>query len=253
MQKEYFMVLDTETANSVEQPLPYDIGYAICDRQGNVEIARSFVVAEMFLDNKDLMQSAYFAEKIPQYWEDIKSGKRELKTFYNIRKQLKEDMKAYGVTKVGAYNMGFDKRALNNDTRYITKSFLRWFFPYGTEFFCIWNMACSVILNRPSYIKFALENGFVSEAGNIQTSAECAYRYITKDTDFVESHTGLEDVLIEVAIMAYCYRQHKPFENSINSACWRKVQRARKEMELKQVFAQANACSRRAQNFQKVK
>ena len=76
MQKEYFMVLDTETANSVEQPLPYDIGYAICDRQGNVEIARSFVVAEMFLDNKDLMQSAYFAEKIPQYWEDIKSGKR---------------------------------------------------------------------------------------------------------------------------------------------------------------------------------
>ena len=25
MQKEYFMVLDTETANSVEQPLPYDI------------------------------------------------------------------------------------------------------------------------------------------------------------------------------------------------------------------------------------
>ena len=41
MQKEYFMVLDTETANSVEQPLPYDIGYAICDRQGNVEIARS--------------------------------------------------------------------------------------------------------------------------------------------------------------------------------------------------------------------
>ncbi len=231
MNKEFFMVLDTETANSVEQPLPYDIGYAICDRHGKVELTRSYVVAEMFIDNKDLMQSAYYAEKIPNYWKDIKSGKRELKTFFNIRKQLFEDMEKYNIKKVGAYNMGFDKRALNNDIRYITKSFLRWFFPYGTEFFCIWNMACTTILNRPSYINFALENGFVSEKGNIQTSAECAYRYLTKNKDFIESHTGLEDVLIEVAIMAYCYRQHKKFDNSINTACWRKVQTARKEMK----------------------
>lgn len=234
--KEYFMVLDTETANSVEQPLPYDIGYAICDREGNIVVTRSYIVAEIFLENKDMMQSAYYAEKIPQYWTDVKNGTREIKTFYNIRKQIKEDMAEYEVTKVGAYNMGFDKRALNNDIRYITKSFLRWFFPYGTEFFCIWHMACTSILNRPSYIKFALENDFVSPAGNVQTSAECAYRYIIKDPNFIESHTGLEDVLIEVAIMAYCYRQHKPFENSINSACWRKVQHARQEMEYKQLF-----------------
>lgn len=231
------MVVDTETANGLEQPLPYDIGYAICDRQGNIKITRSYVVAEIFLDNKELMQSAYFADKIPQYWEDIKKGTRELKSFYNIRKQIKADMRDYQVSKVGAYNMGFDKRALNNDTRYITKSFLRWFFPYGTEFFCIWHMACSTILNRPSYIKYALENNFVSAAGNIQTSAEYAYRYITKNANFVESHTGLEDVLIEVAIMAYCYKQHKTFDNSINPSCWRKVQRKKKEMELKQVFA----------------
>jgi hypothetical protein len=229
-QKELFMVLDTETANSVEEPLPYDIGYAICDRHGNIELTRSFVVAEIFLDNKDLMQTAYYAAKIPQYWEDIKSGKRQLKSFYFIRRQIKEDMKNYNITKVGAYNMGFDKRALNNDTRYITKSFLRWFFPYGTEYFCIWNMACDTILNRPSYIKFAIKNGFVSEKGNIQTSAECAYKYLTKDTDFAECHTGLEDVLIEVAIMAYCYRQHKKFDNSINSSCWRKVQKAKKQV-----------------------
>lgn len=229
-QKELFMVLDTETANSVEEPLPYDIGYAICDRHGNIELTRSFVVAEIFLDNKDLMQTAYYAVKIPQYWEDIKSGKRQLKSFYFIRRQIKEDMKNYNITKVGAYNMGFDKRALNNDARYITKSFLRWFFPHGTEYFCIWNMACDTILNRPSYIKFAIKNGFVSEKGNIQTSAECAYKYLTKDTDFAECHTGLEDVLIEVAIMAYCYRQHKKFDNSINSSCWRKVQKARKQV-----------------------
>ena len=70
--KEYFLIIDTETANDIDQPLPYDIGYAICDRQGNIYLARSFVVAEIFLDYQDLMQSAYYAEKIPQYWEDIK-------------------------------------------------------------------------------------------------------------------------------------------------------------------------------------
>lgn len=231
------LVIDTETTNSIDQPMPYDVGYAIVDTEtGEILTEKSFIVAEIFLD-KELMNSAYFAEKIPKYWEDLKNGKRIMKSICNIRKAIRADMKKYNVSRVGAYNMGFDSRATRNDIRYISGSSIKWFFPYNTEFFCIWNMACSVILNRPSYIKFALENGFVSEAGNIQTSAECAYRYITKDTDFVESHTGLEDVLIEVAIMAYCYRQHKPFENSINSACWRKVQRARKEMELKQVFA----------------
>lgn len=231
MRKEYFLVIDTETANSVNQPLPYDIGYAICDRQGHIYLMRSYVVAEVFIDNKDLMKSAYYAKKIPQYWADIKAGERELKTLCNIRKQIHADMKEFNVTKVGAYNMEFDQKAMNNDIRYITKSFLRWFFPYGTEYFCIWHMACTSILNRPSYINFALKHGLVSEKGNIKTSVECAYKYITKDADFVESHTGLEDVLIEVEIMAYCYRQHKPFEKIINSACWRKVQTARQEME----------------------
>ena len=149
-QTEKLLVIDTETCNTIEQPLPYDIGYAICDRKGNIYVKRSFVVAEVFLDLADVMKSAYYAEKIPHYWEDIKSGKRVIKSIYSIRKQIKEDMKNYSIKKVGAYNMGFDKRALNNLIRYTTKSFIRWFFPFGTEFFCIWSMACQTLLNTKS-------------------------------------------------------------------------------------------------------
>lgn len=236
MNKKYFIVLDTETANSVEQPIPYDIGWAVCDRDGNIYEERSFVVAETFLDMKDVMQSAYYAEKIPQYWEDIKGGNRTIKPMWTIRKQLIEDMITYNTNRVGAYNMGFDKRALNNLIRYTSKSWARWFFPYDTEYFCIWNFACSVLLNTKSYIDFAIENELISEAGNIQTSAECAYKFITNDTEFREEHKGLEDVKIEVAIMASCYKTHKKIENSVNSACWRKVQRKRKEIELRAVF-----------------
>ena len=145
-------------------------------------------------------------------------------------------MKEYGVKKVGAYNMGFDKRALNNDVRYCTKSFCRWFFPYGTEYFCIWNMACQVLLNTTSYIKFALENGFVSEKGNIITNAECCYKFLTKNVDFEEEHTGLADVEIEMQILAKCFATHKKMNQDINCACWRIPQRKAKELELRKVF-----------------
>jgi hypothetical protein len=94
-----------------------------------------------------------------------------------------------------------------------------------------------MLLNTRSYVKFALENGLVSDADNIQTSAECAYKFITGDVTFVEEHKGLEDVRIEVAVMASCYKTHKKIENSVNSACWRKVQRKRKELDLREVFA----------------
>ena len=235
--KEMYLVIDTETANTIEQPLPYDIGYAICDRYGNIVIERSFIVAEIFLDHKEMMKSAYFAEKIPYYWEDIKNGTREIKSIFNIRKQIKADMKEWNVKKVGAYNMGFDRRALNNVIRYCSKSLIRWFFPFGTEYFCIWHMACQVVLNSTSYIKFALQNGFVSEKDNILTSAEVCYRFLTKQVDFIESHTGLEDVHIEVEIMAKCFSTHKKMDKKINSACWRLPQKKRKELDLRKVFS----------------
>ena len=236
MRKNYYLVLDTETCNTIEQPLPYDIGWVVCDRKGNIYERRSFVITETFCDMQNTMQSAYYAEKIPQYWEDIKSGNRILTGMWNIRKAMMTDIKNYKIKEVGAYNMAFDKRALNNLVRYISKSWMRWWFPFGIKFFCIWNMACDVILNRTTYIKFAVENGFVSDSDNILTNAECAYRYIIDSLDFVEKHTGVEDVEIEVAIMAECFRQHKKLDKAINPACWRKVQRKRKELDLRATF-----------------
>lgn len=235
-QREYFLVLDTETCNTIEQPLPYDIGWAVCDRYGKIYLERSFVVAEIFCDMKDVMKSAYYAEKIPHYWDDIKNGSRTIKSMWTIRKQLFDDMKKFNIKKVGAYNIAFDKRALNNLMRYVSKSWCRWFFPFGVEFFDIWNCACELLLARKSYIDFALKNGLVSDKDNILTSAESAYRYIKNAVDFEESHTGLEDVRIEVEILAECYKQHKKMDTSINTACWRKVQRKRKELDLRAVF-----------------
>ena len=224
------LVIDTETANSVEQPLPYDVGYAIVNTEtGEIYTEKSFVVAEIFFDD-ELMKGAYFADKIPQYWEDIKAKKRIVKSICNIRREIKKDMQTYSVSKVGAYNMGFDNRATKNDVRFISGSMVRWFFPFGTEFFCIWNMACTSILNTADYVRFALDNGFVSEHNNIQTSAENAYRFLKNNIDFSESHTGLEDVKIEIEIMLAVLRSNMEYSDRIYSACWQTVQRKRKEV-----------------------
>lgn len=230
------LVIDTETANSVEQPLPYDVGYAIVDTStGEILVKRSFVVAEIFFD-KELMKEAYFAEKIPQYWRDIKAKKRVIKPICKIRRFIRADMEEFNVKKVGAYNMGFDNRATRNDIRFISGSMVRWFFPYGTEFFCIWNMACTSILSTEEYVNFAIKNNFISESGNIQTGAEIVYKYITQNVDFVENHTGLEDVLIEIDIMMAVLKSKMEYHDRIYSACWRAVQRTRKQMELDETF-----------------
>jgi hypothetical protein len=91
----------------------------------------------------------------------------------------------------------------------MTKSKYRYFFPYGTEICDTMRMARDVIGKMPTYKRFCEENGFLTANGRLSMKAEILYRFISKDLDFVESHTGLEDVMIEKEIMAYCYRQHK--------------------------------------------
>ena len=223
---------DSETANFVDAPLPYDISYTIRDPQTWERLAsHAFVVYEIFTD-KSLMNSAYYAKKVPEYWEDIKSGKRTLARISTIKKIVKEEFKKYNVDMVGAYNAGFDKRSTNNGIRYITCSKYRWFFPYGVEFFDIWHMACSSFLRSKHYIKWALKNGFVSDKGNILTNAEVAYRYITKNVDFSEEHKGLEDVLIEEEIFLKVYKCKMKFSAEIIGSPWRIVQNYRKEFAL---------------------
>jgi hypothetical protein len=89
-------------------------------------------------------------------------------------------------------------------------------------------MACQTVLSQKGFRKFATANGFVSPAGNLRTSAEVCYAYMTKNPDFSESHTGLEDVRIEVEIMAWCLRQHKKMSDRVIWNPWHIPQRAGK-------------------------
>lgn len=230
MRKNYYLVLDVETANGTDDALVYDLGFAVVDSQGFVYHTESLIVSDIFFNETELMQSAYYAEKIPKYLNGIKAKAFRVVTFSTARKIIAEMLERWNVKAVCAYNAHFDTTALNTTERWLTKSKYRYFLPYGTQVFCIWNMACQVICTKTRYIKFCLANGFVSPSGNIKTSAETVYAYLTKDSTYEECHTGLEDVLIEAKIMARCFAEHKHFEKNINRLCWRIPQAKAKEL-----------------------
>ena len=200
---EKYIMLDTETTNSLDDPICYDVGFAVVDREGTIYETHSFVVAEVFL-NEELMASAYFIEKVPQYWEDIKNGTRKLAKFNTIRKVLAETMKKYDTNIVIAHNARFDYRSTTKTQRYLTKSKYRYFLPYGTEVWDTLKMAREVLKNDVAYDNFCYDNNYVTKRGCKRFTAEILYRFFTGDNDFVESHTGLEDVTIEKVIFAEC-------------------------------------------------
>jgi DNA polymerase III epsilon subunit-like protein len=212
--KKFYMVLDTETANGLDDPLVYDIGFAIIDKKGQVYLEKSFVIYDTFVLMKDLMQTAYYADKIPQYKEDLKSGKRKLVTLATAQSIIAYNLKKFNVSAVIAHNMRFDYNALNTTLRYLTKSQKRYFLPYNTTIWCSLAMARTTIGKQKTYRLWCKENGYVTRNNQSRLTAEILYRYITDDDDFVESHTGLEDVLIEKEIFAHCIRQHKKMQRT---------------------------------------
>lgn len=220
--KKYIMVLDVETTGNIGSPLVYDLGFAIVDKKGNIYEEKSFVISEIFNDKK-LMNSAYYAEKIPKYLEDLEKGTRKKVYFLQAREEFLKLMKKYNVNTISAYNLQFDMRALRSTTeklfgkgkRFLTKEYK------DVDLLCIWSFACEVIFTQKNFQKMALEKGWLTEKKNFLTNAEVCYRYITRNFDFEESHTGLEDVKIEAKILAKCYAQHKKHESGVISHPWR--------------------------------
>lgn len=222
MKKTYkYLILDIETANDTRDALSYDIGFCVADRHNNIYEKHSYIIRDIFRGESDLMKTAYYNKKIPLYLEGLKENKFEEKTFYEVKMIIKKIIEDYNIKAVCAYNAGFDINGLNTTQRWLTKSKYRWFLPYGTKVECIWHMACQTICNKKKYRNFCIENGYVSKAGNIQTSAEVVYKFLTQDTMFEEQHTGLEDVLIETRILQECYKHHKKMNKNINRLCWR--------------------------------
>lgn len=212
--KNYYMVLDTETCPidrecqdvTPENMLVYDIGYAIVDKKGNVYRTGSYIISDVFFKEfYSKMQSSYYAEKIPNYMQDIGENKRKVKSWSEISFILRDTIQEYSIKAVVAHNARFDFGALKNTKEYLNQYAM---LPFMTWYDTL-KMARSVMAEMPTYKQFCQENNYITATGKCKTTAEVLYRYISGNNDFKESHTALEDVLIEKEILAYCFKQHK--------------------------------------------
>lgn len=201
-------MIDTETAGSLARPIFYDIGFAVVDKKGNVYEQYSFINHDVYVKQWRQMYSCYFADKLPMYEEELISSERKMSNTIAIRKLILELLEKYNIDTVCAHNVRFDYRALNNTWRLCGMQGK--FLPNYIVYWDTMEMAKSTIKDRPTYKMFCTQYGFLTEkTRKPKMSAEALYAYIMCEPTFTEEHTGLEDVLIEVVILAYCLKIHK--------------------------------------------
>jgi len=201
-----FMMIDTETTNSLDDPIVYDVGYEIFDENGATIEKASMTNKDIFLD-KEFMSTAYYAEKIPNYWKEIWAKKRELLSWREIKWRVFDACKRNDCEIVAAHNARFDRLALNLTQRYITTSKHRFFLPYGTTWWCSLRMVKEILKENEEYKKFCKYYNFMTANNQPRYTAEIVYKFLTGDVDFEEVHQGIDDVEIEKEIFLWCLKQ----------------------------------------------
>lgn len=209
-----FLVLDGETCNTpkidgqldVKNGQVYDLGGMVIDEYGNEKTRFSVVNGDVFFGMPNQMREAYYNDKIPQYIKEINMGKRKVLNTWQIVKMVRSICKEYKVQAIVAHNAYFDIQTLNATMRYQTKSMLRYFFPYGMKIIDSLRIARKVFGKDKDYIKFCQDNGYMTnnKTPRPRLTAEVLWRYISNNNEFIESHTGFEDVEIESKIFAKC-------------------------------------------------
>jgi DNA polymerase III epsilon subunit-like protein len=224
--RDYFITVDVEAANTSPTGKPntvdpsnalvYDIGWIVHDNYGNIYSRNSYIISDVFGLMPDVMESAYYAEKIPIYNDRIEKSKQLIDTFFGVRRKFLNDVEKYNIKAIIAYNARFDYMALNATTRYLSKSACR-YWCYGVEWWDSWKMCQDVVAKQKKYIRFCEENGYMTKhkKPRPQVKAETVYRFMNKDPDFNESHTGLEDAEIEVKIYVFCRNKHKKMRRKL--------------------------------------
>lgn len=212
-----FIVLDVEGLSTCS---PYNIGYIVSDKEGNISCERSFALPEFIFENLQhcLKSCERMTHKnIQEILADIDRTKYSYTNAERFTRAFFADIMKNRVDEIWAYNCPFDKASLHrmmNDEDWETLN----------ETVCFYDIvpaAVHTILATPDYIKFCNDNGYITEKGNVMTKAEIVYKYLTKNNDFEEEHTGLADCKIELKILLAAMKTGKKWDKDDKRPAWR--------------------------------
>ena len=203
------IVLDTEGYSNVNA---YNLGYTVVDLTTKTILERVSVAVLPYLwDNlneklrrsNDNAANAKLSEMQLKNTADIltDSGKKYSKLLRSenglFRHFLALFKKYPDIKEIFAFNVSFDKAALK---RSLTESHFNKLFG-DMEFKDVQTAVFYTFCYNLEYIQWAIVNGYTTEQGNIKTTAEVFYRYLTGKADFIEEHTALADSEIETEML----------------------------------------------------
>ena len=215
----YLMFIDIETIgtlNVLESCLPFEIGMKIIDIKQDKVIKEKSYLVRRFFNNKYIMNCTFSASKYPIYFERLENDIRyNLYSANEISKDIKKLITKYNITTMVAHNGKFDYTMLSLyfnefetenpfenvnvlDTMEMSKELTQ---SQDYVNYCLDNVNLTKVINGK------IESNFITASGRVRTTAQAIYSYITKNPNFTESHTGLEDITIEYEIFKYCNKQ----------------------------------------------
>lgn len=227
---------------AIAKPLIYDLGWTIIDNKGNIYMKKNYLIAEIF-SVPSIFNTAYYKDKRGLYIDKLQKGEIQLTDWNTANNELIKDLQL--VEAVGAYNSMFDyKKAIPFTDLYINQlyapDFHEWLdeqhricdwlveggkskseeardfekevFRYKGKIyplFDVWGLACRYLLDD-EYKRMCIENSWASASGKyFTTNAEKVFRFLSGDMEFEESHTAIDDCLIESEIFARVVKKTK--------------------------------------------
>lgn len=230
MNKRYTLILDTETVSnnkgfSLYGNYVFDIGATLCViEDSNITILENFnyLVEEIYKD-EDLMKNYFFGkDRLNSFYKE--SNDIEIRPWNKIIEHFKKIIEDFEIEDYAAFNITFDMNSIqstcdklktDNPFKDLTKVDL-------------YNKSCQALADDENYKIFCVENGRVTEKGNIKSDAESVFAYLFNAPSIVESHTALLDAILETKIYQWLLKEEKEqdtfFEDTPNTQAWRLVQ-----------------------------
>jgi len=167
------MVIDTET--TLEKQQAFNIAWQLTTHRGYQTEKKDFWLPEVLQDD----QPWYPTPKPPTARNATKA---------QVKQQLTEDERKIDIAL--AYNCPFDQKTLKATVD----------FEFTKPVKDLWT-AAAVYLCDEEYIQWAREKGKMTPKGNIKTSAETVYQFISGVDEWVEEHTAYQDTQCEKEIL----------------------------------------------------
>lgn len=190
------LIFDTETADGVESPIPYDFSLLICDTDFNIIYKQCFLISEIWNDFDRYSKSFYGLAKRGDYNEMLRKGHAKVVSAKQFNKELKFLMTNNNVKVISAFNLQFDMKAYqklcfeNNLVNHLEKK---------TKL-DIQLLTQERLRGCMDFIKWCLKNKAITPKNYCSVKVDFTYKYLFK-SKVNEKHIGLSDIIQEMKIL----------------------------------------------------